>query len=133
MTDGPIERGATVVVCLPSRTSAVARSRGYISAGSCADGNAPIGKRVAAMAGDTVSLTPIGLTINGRVMPNTRPLDRDREGRALPRIGYGHYVVQVGEIWLVSTYSARSFDSRYFGPVPTTSVVGRVRPIITLR
>ena len=130
--EGPIQRGAIVVVCLPSAMAAFARERDYISAGFCPDGNAPIGKRVAALAGDTVSLTAIGLNINGRVIPNTRPLDRDREGRALPRMSYGQYVVQAGDIWLVSTYSGQSFDSRYFGPVPEKSVISRVRPMITL-
>lgn len=132
VTKGPIERGATVIVCLPAALSALARSRDYISAGSCADGNAPIGKHVAALPRDTVAFTSDGLSVNGRHLPNTQSLARDQEGRVLPRIAYGQYVVQVGQMWLVSTQSARSFDSRYFGPVPITSVVSRVRPVITL-
>lgn len=133
VTNGPIERGATVIVCLPAALSALARSRDYISVGSCADGNAPIGKRIAALAGDTVALTSRGLSVNGRDLPNTRPTARDHQGRVLSHVPYGRHVVQAGQIWLVSTYSARSFDSRYFGSVPTTSVVTRVRPLITWR
>lgn len=133
VTNRPIERGATVIVCLPPSLAALARSRGYISGGSCADGNAPIGKTVAAVASDTVEVTTNGLTVNGRGLSNTRPLTRDNRGRDLPHVANGRYVVPPGQIWLVSTYSARSFDSRYFGPVPLTHVVSRVRPMITLR
>lgn len=133
VTNEPVERGATVIVCLPTELSALARARDYISAGSCADGNAPIGKRVAALPGDTVALNSRGLSVNGHALPNTRPLARDHEGRPLPHLAYGQYLVNVGQIWLVSTYSSRSFDSRYFGPVPASSIVSRVSPLITLR
>lgn len=133
VTNEPIERGATVIACLPTELSALARARDYISAGSCADGNAPIGKRVAAFPGDTVTLTPRGLSVNGLALPNTRPLARDQQGRPLAHLAYGQYLVNVGQIWLVSTHSSRSFDSRYFGPVPASSIVSRVRPMITLR
>lgn len=131
VTNGPIERGATVIVCLPPALSAVARSRGYISAGSCPDGNAPIGKRIAAVAGDTVVVAPSALSVNGRRLPNTRRLSTDHRGERLPHVPDGRYLVPLGQVWLVSTYSARSFDSRYFGPLPLGTVVNRVRPIIT--
>lgn len=133
VTNGPIERGVTVIVCLPGALSAVARSRGYISAGSCPDGNAPIGKRVAAVAGDTVVVAPSGLSVNGRALTNTHRLGTDHRGQRLPHVPDGRYLVPVGQIWLVSTYSPRSFDSRYFGPLSTGAVVNRVQPIITVR
>ena len=133
VTDGPIHRGVIVLVCLPNAVAALAREREYISAGSCADGNAPIGKRVAATPGDTVDVTSAGIAVNGRLMPNTQPLARDRNGRALPGLARGRYVVSVGEVWLVSTFSARSFDSRYFGPLSSTHIVDRIRPVLTLR
>jgi conjugative transfer signal peptidase TraF len=131
VADGPIERGATVIVCLPSALATLARSRDYISAGSCPDGNAPIGKTVAAIAGDIVEVSS-GLSVNGRKLSNTRPLARDHRGRRLQQFADGRYLVAAGQVWLVSTYSARSFDSRYFGPVPLGSVVSRVRPVMTL-
>ena len=132
VVQGPIERGAIVIACLPSSVAAFARSRKYISAGSCPDGNAPVGKAVAALAGDTVELMSRGVTVNGRDLANTSPLYSDRHGRPLPRVAYGRYVVPVGQVWLVSTYSARSFDSRYFGPVTMAALAGRVHPIMTV-
>ena len=133
VTDGPIMRGTTVIVCLPPALSAFARSRDFISAGSCPDGNAPIGKTVAGTVGDTIEVTPDGLRVNGRILPHTRQLIRDHKGRELPRVMKGRYVVSPDEVWLVSTYSERSFDSRYFGAVPIESIVSRVRPIVTIR
>ena len=133
VTEGPIERGAIVLVCLPNTVAALAREREYISAGSCADGNAPIGKRIVATVGDTVRVTPGGLVVNGDRLVNTAPLPRDHAGRLLPHVQPGRYVVDAGQVWLVSTYSARSFDSRYFGAVHVSSIVSRVRPFLTLR
>ena len=133
VANGPIERGTTVLVCLPPSLSALARARDYITAGSCPDGNAPIGKVVAAMVSDTVDVTDAGLTVNGQRLPNTRPLFSDHHGRALPHVAHGRYVVPADRIWLVSTHSPRSFDSRYFGPVSSTWIVSRVQPVLTLR
>lgn len=129
VTKDPIIRGSLVLVCLPRALSAFARSRDYLRAGSCKDGNAPIGKIVAAAPGDTVDVTADGLVVNGDHLSNTRPLANDARGRALPRIAGGRYVVRTGQIWLVSSYSTRSFDSRYFGPVPVDRIVSSVRPI----
>ena len=125
VTKGLIERGAIVVVCLPSALAAFARSRDYISGASCEDGNAPVDKVIAAMAGDTVDFSPVSVTVNGHYLPNTRPLASDQRGRGLPHPAYGRYRVPTGQIWLVSTYSPRSFDSRYFGVVPTARIVPR--------
>lgn len=132
VTKDPIGRGSLVLVCLPPSLSAFARSRAYVPAGSCKDGNAPVGKVVAAAAGDTVDVTAGGLVVNGDELSNTRPLGSDGRGRGLPRMASGRYIVQIGQIWLVSRYSIRSFDSRYFGAVPVDRIVARVRPVVGL-
>jgi type IV secretory pathway protease TraF len=38
-----------------------------------------------------------------------------------------------GEVWLHSPYEARSWDSRYFGPVPARNVLYAAKPVITFR
>ena len=40
--------------------------------------------------------------------------------------------MQPGEVWLFSSYSAGSFDSRYFGPVVLASVRGIARPVVVI-
>lgn len=129
VTDRAIERGSIVLACLPPGAAFLARQRHYISRGSCADGTAPVGKVVAARGGDTVAATLGGLTVNGYLLPNSRPLLFDSEGRPLARTAPLWSVVPAGEAWIVSPYSPRSFDSRYFGPVPESTIVERVRPL----
>jgi type IV secretory pathway protease TraF len=37
-----------------------------------------------------------------------------------------------GDIWVLSGHDPRSFDSRYFGPVPVANVQGEARPLWVL-
>jgi type IV secretory pathway protease TraF len=62
-------------------------------------------------------------------MPLTGPLRQDSDGRPLMRVPDGRYVVHRGEVWIVSTFSPRSWDSRYFGPVPTSAIVSALSPV----
>ena len=121
------ERNVLVLLCLPKPVAEFAHERGYVPNGNCPSGVAPVGKPVLAVAGDTVVLTAEGVQISGRLLPNSKPLPRDSEGRPLPMLALGRYVLRPGEMWLLSTYSERSFDSRYFGPVRTTGVVAVIK------
>src|SRR5713226_5633349 len=125
-------RDAIVLTCLPPRVAAFARERGYVPRrGGCPGRVLPVGKPIVAIAGDTVTVTPSGLFVNGRPVPNSQPLTVDRQGRPLPRLALGRYVVQSGALWVVSSYSRFSFDSRYFGPVETRQVRAGVQPLWT--
>lgn len=127
-------RGSIVLVCLPSEVAALALERGYLSrGGTCPGGAVPVGKPILAMYGDTVIVTDTGLVVNSVVVPNTAALSRDRAGRLLPRLLPGKYPVGPGQLWLASTYSASSFDSRYFGPVDGKQVRRQIRELWTMR
>lgn len=124
VSHGSLARGVPVLVCLPQGVAEFARARGYVpQGGSCAGGLVPVGKLVWAIPGDTVTVTPTGLLVNGTPVPNSRPLASDPKGRPLPRPTVGRQVVGPGRLWVLSTYSRLSFDSRYFGAVK----VGQVR------
>jgi conjugative transfer signal peptidase TraF len=128
----PPTRGAIVLVCLPPPVARFALARAYVwHSPRCATQVAPIGKMIAAMAGDTVTLSAAGLTVNGCAMPASRPLPRDARGRPLPHYPYGPHVLPAGAVWLFSPYHPRSFDSRYFGPVPLSAVVTSIVPVWT--
>jgi len=117
-------RGALVLACLPPRVAEFARARGYVPrGGACPGGVVPVGKSILAVPGDTVTVTLMGLLVNSRQVRNSRPLAVDRKGRPLPGLAISRYVVGPGELWLLSSYSPWSFDSRYFGAVK----VGQVR------
>ena len=126
---GAPNRGSTVIACLPPAVSQFARSRRYVWGGDCPGGSAPIGKLVAATAGDTIIVTAEGIVVNGFAMKNTRVLPQDSKGRPLKHFLYGAYVVPPGSLWLASTYSSLSYDSRYFGFISLASVRDRIEPL----
>jgi conjugative transfer signal peptidase TraF len=118
---------------LPLRVAAFASARGYVPhGGACPGGVVPIGKPVLALAGDTVTVTRIGLMVNGAPVPNSLALATDRKGRPLPQLTNERYVVRPGTVWIVSSYSHFSFDSRYFGAVETTQVRACIRRLWTV-
>jgi conjugative transfer signal peptidase TraF len=122
-----------VAICLPAGIAQLGRARRYLIRGSCSDGTAPVGKSIFAVPGDTVTVSDAGLALDGRRECRTRPLARDSEGRTIPRLPNGSYAVAAGEIWLISTYTTQSWDSRYFGPVPAAGVATLLRPLWTIR
>jgi conjugative transfer signal peptidase TraF len=121
-TADSIRRGAVVLACLPLDVAKFARMRGYLPRGSCPGGTMPVGKIVIATVGDTVTLCDSGIRVNGDDLLMSRPLLRDHSGRWLPQFARGLYVVAPGTIWLGSRSDA-GFDSRYFGAVPSSSIV----------
>jgi conjugative transfer signal peptidase TraF len=130
---GAPARGLLVLVCLPPEVAAFARARGYVPrGGACPGGVVPVGKRVVAIAGDTVAVTSSGLLVNGAAVPNSKALAADRKGRPLPQLPTGRYVVRPGTVWIVSSYSPFSFDSRYFGAVESADVHASIRRLWTV-
>ncbi len=121
----------TVLVCLPGETARLARERGYIGRGDCPDGSEPLLKRIAAIPGDTVTVSADGIAVNGAMIPNTAPLRRDSAGRTLAAMPPGRYPVKPGAYWLIANADPRSFDSRYYGPLSAASVIGDARPLVT--
>jgi len=102
------EKGSLASFCSPIARQSI----GY---GACPDGSLPLLKKVVAVAGDRVTAADHGLQINGQPLPNSRPLDLDTQGRALPHLR-GSFTLKQGEIWVAGEHP-NSFDSRYFGPV----------------
>ena len=125
---------ATLVeFCPPEPFGSLANAREYRQPGNCPDGGAPLMKPVVARARDSVRLSERGVTVNGRAIPNSAPLLKDTANRLLSSWPYGTYTVQPGTIWVVSGFHPRSFDSRYFGPIPEALVRNCVRPLLSLR
>ena len=130
----PPKRGDVVIACPPAmHVLQLGADRGYLGGGDCPSLYEPLIKPIAAMPGDTVVVRPDGMIeVNGTALQNSRSLSRDGAGRPLPGIPAGTYGVAPGQVWLISSYSPRSFDSRYLGPVPVSSIRGTVKPLWTL-
>ena len=78
----------------------------------------PLIKRVVGVVGDLVTASDTGIKVNGQPVPNSRSLDLDTKGSALPYLR-GVFILKQGEIWVAGEHP-NSFDSRYFGPVKVT-------------
>jgi conjugative transfer signal peptidase TraF len=125
-----LRRGATVLVCLPPAIARDGLDRGYLPRGSCASDASPVGKVVAAIAGDEIELGESSLVVNGVRVSANAIRSADSSGRPLPHSPFGRRVVGTDEIWLVGV-DERSWDSRYFGPVPRSAVLASLRPLAT--
>jgi conjugative transfer signal peptidase TraF len=127
-----VARNDVVEVCLHSLTAALGRSRGYLMAGGCSNGTSPILKQVVAVAGDEVELRNDFLAVNGRIIDSTSSSSIDSIGRPLEHIPFGVRIVRDGEVWVLGIQRKHSWDSRYFGPVPLSTIVGITRPLLTV-
>lgn len=126
-----ISVGDLVVVCAESISSLRwITDRKYTGPGGCVDGTAPLLKPVAAMGPSHVVTTPKGVTINGKAIKGSTPIDTDSRGNRLPAFR-GETFLQDDQLYLLSTQHVLSLDSRYFGPVPKQAVRMIVTPLLT--
>jgi conjugative transfer signal peptidase TraF len=125
-----LQKGDIVSFCPPDTPPfREARGRGYVDGGLCEGGYEPLLKPIAAIEGDRVTRTDQGISINGRLIANSKSLGRDGSGRTLSSPGANNVIVATDEVWVVSSYNPLSFDSRYFGPVQISSIEGLARPL----
>lgn len=128
-------RGLVVAACIPNHGDvAVYRERGYLPESSrCASGLAPVLKPIAAVPGDVVALDDRGLWVNGELLENSRVFDTDSQGKALRHLPVGwKKVLGAGEYFLLANRIERSLDSRYYGTVTRTQLLGQARPLIII-
>lgn len=125
-------RGAFVAVCLPPDVARFGRVRGYLGPGDCPGGVQAAIKQVVAMPGDIVDVSPAGIRVNDRRLPNSATSAVDSASRPLPHVPWGRHPVPPEQVWLLGTGDARSWDSRYFGPLSLAHVRATVAPVLTL-
>ena len=88
----------------------------------------PMLKRIVALPGQVVCR--IGLTIIVDSVEMGQARERDGRNRPLP-VWQGCRVIGEDEIFVMNWQSADSLDSRYFGPLPASAVIGRALPVWT--
>lgn len=112
--------GSIVLTRLPADAAALAAQRGYLPA------HVPLLKRVGAVAPQHVCLAAGQVRIDG--VPTAAALPADRLGRPLPSWPHCRPLAE-GELFLLSVTNPAPFDSRYFGPVSASAVIGVAHPV----
>jgi conjugative transfer signal peptidase TraF len=126
-----IVQGVLVGACLPPSIAQEGLARGYLSKGDCPGGAEPVAKTIGALPGDVLEVQPGWVSVDGRVFAGSVVAARDSINRPLPHVAWGSRQVGPGEVWLFGFHNVRSWDARYFGPVPLSGVQGVLKPILT--
>jgi len=114
-------KGDLVALAPAGATEAVLRAYGVLPVGKV------LLKRLSAVEGDTVCRSGVSITINGDQAATARPALRD--GLALPA-WRGCRVLGADDVLVLAPHP-RSFDSRYFGPVDASQLIGVATPLLT--
>lgn len=128
-----IKPGERVSVNLLAYTLASPRRWDVVALEAPNQSNVVVLKRILGLPGETISLTESGLVINGAVvsMPaaltNRRdfPLDHLTADGRFPRVPFP-YVVPTGCCFVVGDNWTNSYDSRHYGAIFLTNVLGKV-------
>ena len=116
----PLSVGSIVLTRLPADAGVLAAQRGYLPA------HVPLLKRVGAVAPQHVCIVAGQVRIDG--VPTAAALPADRLGRPLPSWPHCRPLAE-GELFLLSVTNPASFDSRYFGPVSASVLIGVAHPV----
>lgn len=123
-----VRTGDRIFICLPEGDAAtLALKRRYLPRGLCPSGSGPLIKMVVAAAGQVIEVNE-QVVVDGTPLTSSHVHDADGEGRSLPIYAGG--VVGKGHVFLHSDFEG-SYDSRYFGPVPTSGALGLAREVFT--
>jgi signal peptidase I len=92
------------------------------------DNGTPFIKRVIGVGGDTVKLTDGDVYVNDTKIDEPYIYTDEATGEPQPTTAdddVSQWVVPTGELFLMGDHRQNSADSRAFGPVPATNVIGR--------
>lgn len=125
-TDVKISRGKLILICPPdTKFFHKANANGYVAKGFCPSGFEPLIKKIAGIPGDDIFINK-SVYINGIKQPKSRVYDRDPRGYKLKHPPKKAYHLKKNQLFLLSDYNKRSFDSRYFGPVTVDLIQGSI-------
>jgi conjugative transfer signal peptidase TraF len=113
---------ALVLAMPPERLASSLAQAGYLPRGLA------LLKRVLAVPGQSVCRHNLIISVDGVDVGTAR--ERDRRDRLLP-VWQGCRTIADDEVFLMNWDEPASLDSRYFGPIPTSAIVGRADPLWT--
>jgi len=117
-----LHAGSIVLTRLPADAAALAAQRGYLPQ------RIPLLKRIGAMSPQQVCVEKHIVRIDDVAVTGVRATD----GRGRPLSAWQQCRrLHDGELFLLSATNPASFDSRYFGPVAVSAVIGSAEPLLT--
>lgn len=125
---GKIHRGDLVTFCLSEKHQKFGLERGYLINGMRCQFSEPLIKKVIAIPGDNVILASQFIVVNDQSLPY-KTLSTDSKDRPLRAYPAGVYT-NTKNYWVIGTNSKRSWDSRYFGPIPQKSILWKIKPVL---
>ena len=120
---GHLTIGDLVAVQPPPALSDYLDERGYLPR------SVPLLKYVAALEGALVCRSGDSITVDHHPLGHAHA--QDRVGRDLP-VWQGCHRLGAGEVFFMNPDAPDSFDGRYFGPLPLTTITARLTPLWTV-
>jgi conjugative transfer signal peptidase TraF len=118
-----------VIFCPPDDAAfRAARAAGIVGPGRCRGGYVPLIKEVVGLPGDVIRTTG-RVTVAGSPIRNGEVDDWVASLCRLERPF--ETTLGASEVWLMSTKTRESFDSRYFGPIDVATIEAFVEPLWT--
>ncbi len=117
-----LQVGSIVLARLPEPAGALAAQRGYLPTGI------PLLKRIGAVAPQRVCIEGTSVRIDDVAVAAV--MRADERGRSLLAWQQCRRLAH-GELFLLSNTNPASFDSRYFGPIHASAVIGSAQPLWT--
>jgi conjugative transfer signal peptidase TraF len=119
-----LRRGDLVAVAPPKALAGYLAGRHYLPL------HVPLLKHVAGIAGQRVCRLGTRVTVDGVTLGSA--LHRDHRGRPLP-VWHGCRTLGTRDVFLMNASVSDSFDGRYFGPLPASTIFGRLTPVWIVR
>ncbi len=110
-----IKQNDIVLIRLQKNISDFLLERGYLK------GEKPLLKEILATSGDKICFNESNVSVDGKHFPLFK---FDKEGRALPKIQFCS-TLKKDEYFVIGTASQHSFDSRYFGLIQGSQILGK--------
>lgn len=112
--------GMPVAITVPEHVKSLLHERGWLSKKGL------LIKPIGALPSDEVCIDNAVVKVNGSTRGAV--FSKDSNGLPIPMIR-GCFHIKAGQLFLLSTHIARSFDGRYFGPIPMDQVLGEAVPL----
>jgi conjugative transfer signal peptidase TraF len=129
-TNSIVKKGDYVEFCLNKRESEIAYMKSYIGTGSCWGKYEALAKRVIAEPKDDVTVTRDYIEINGNKYNQYKQKVYSQYGEKANLISYKNKILK-GYFMVGDSDIVNSWDSRYYGQIPSSNIRGVLTPIWT--